>query len=178
MSEAEKRYNKIMETNDIILGKAKFEDWAAMYRNVWSREETARYMVWRLSESEEDAKIRILKSIEHQKNHDTYLVYSKKSGEAIGFAGVEKTAPHSYRETGIALGPEYTGRGYGKQVLRLLLENCASLGGKEFWYSCRSENSVAKGLALSMGFEYKHSEKRTDPRNGEIYRLEFYIKML
>ena len=29
-----------METEDIILGKAKYEDWTSIYRNVWSRPET------------------------------------------------------------------------------------------------------------------------------------------
>lgn len=28
-----------METEDIILGKAKYEDWRSIYRNVWSRPE-------------------------------------------------------------------------------------------------------------------------------------------
>ncbi len=167
-----------METSDIILGKAKFEDWAALYRNLWSRSEAAKYMLWRISESEEDAERRILKVIEYQKNHDTYLVYLKKSGEAIGFAGVEMTVSGIYRETGIALGPEYTGKGYGKQVLCLLLEYCAAKGGKEFWYSCRSKNAAAKGLASSMGFEYVRLEERTDPRNGNPYNLEYYIKKL
>lgn len=167
-----------METADIILGKAKFEDWTAMYKNVWSRSEAAKYMVWRVSESADDAKARMLRTIEYQKEHDTYLVYSKKTGEAIGFAGIEKTAPDVYSETGIALGPEYVGMGYGKQILRLLTEYCAVGGGKEFWYSCRSENAAAKGLALSMGFEYVRSEERTDPRNGELYNLEFYVKQL
>lgn len=29
-----------METEDIILGKAKYEDWRSIYQNVWSRSET------------------------------------------------------------------------------------------------------------------------------------------
>lgn len=32
-----------METEDIILGKAKYEDWRSIYQNVWSRPETAEY---------------------------------------------------------------------------------------------------------------------------------------
>ncbi len=167
-----------METNDIILGKAKPEDWESLYRNLWSRTESAKYMVWRISESEEDAKSRILKVMEYQKSHDSFSVYFKKTGEVIGFAGVEMTDNGVYRETGIALSPEYTGKGLGKQILRLLLDCCTEKGGKEFWYSCRSENAAAKGLANSMGFEYVRSEERTDPRNGEPYNLEYYIKKL
>lgn len=53
----------------------------------------------------------------YQENHDTWLVYEKKSGQAIGFAGVEETAPHIYQDVGIALGPKYVGKGYGKHIL-------------------------------------------------------------
>ncbi len=31
----------VLEAEDIFLGKARFKDWEAMYRNVWSRPETA-----------------------------------------------------------------------------------------------------------------------------------------
>lgn len=83
----------ILETKDLVLGKAKYEDWEAMYRNVWSNPETARYMQWRVTEGEEDARARIQRTIEFQKTHDTYLVYEKASGEAIGFAGRRKELP-------------------------------------------------------------------------------------
>ena len=72
------------------------------------------------------------------------------SGQAIGFAGVEEIAPHIYQDAGIALGPEYVGKGYGKQILRLLLEYCAStMGGEEFYYSTQAVNQASRALALS-----------------------------
>ncbi len=167
-----------MESKDIILRKASYEDWKALYQNVWSREETARYMYWRVTTSEEDAKERIYKTIEYQKDHDTYLVCDKKSGEAIGFAGVRETEPYIYHETGIALGPEYVGKGYGKQILQLLLEHCRSLGGEVFYYSARAKNTASKALALSCGFTYQYSEPKIDLRNGESYELEVYKKKI
>ncbi len=78
----------MIETKDLVLDKAKFSDWEDMYKNVWSHPESARYMSWKVIKNEEDAKVRILKTIETQKTHDTYLVYEKASGQAIGFAGV------------------------------------------------------------------------------------------
>ena len=42
-----------METEDVILGKAKYEDWRSIYRNVWSRPETAEYMVWKVTADED-----------------------------------------------------------------------------------------------------------------------------
>lgn len=63
-----------METRELLLRKAEFDDWKAMYRNVWSRPETARYMAWQVTTDEEQAKVRIRKTISHQENHDAFLV--------------------------------------------------------------------------------------------------------
>lgn len=163
-----------METRELLLRKAEFDDWKAMYRNVWSRPETARYMAWQVTTDEEQAKVRIRKSISHQENHDAFLVCEKRSGQAIGFAGVKEIKPHIYEDTGIALGPEYVGKGYGKQVLSMLLAYCRSLGGEEFYYSTRSGNEASKGLARSCGFAFQWAEEKTDWRDGEPYQLEVY----
>ncbi len=144
-----------METEDIILGKAKYEDWRSIYRNVWSRPETAEYMVWKVTADEDAARERIRRTIAWQETHDAWLVYERGSGQVIGFAGVEETEPYIYHETGIALGPDYVGRGYGKQILRLLMEYCISLGGQEFYYSTRTGNLASKALALKTGWQLR-----------------------
>ena len=167
-----------METEDIILGKAKYEDWRSIYRNVWSRPETAEYMVWKVTADEDGARERIRRTIAWQETHDAWLVYERGSGQAIGFAGVEETEPRIFHETGIALGPEYVGRGYGKQILRLLMEYCISLDGQEFYYSTRAGNLASRALALSCGLTYQYSERRTDQRSGKTYELEIYKKNL
>lgn len=121
-----------METKDLILGKAKFEDWESMYRNVWSRPETGKYMLWRVTADEAGAKERMQRSIAWQKDHDVWMVYERSSGQAIGFAGVEEIKPHIWQDASLALGPDYVGKGYGKQLLQLLLEYCASLAARNF----------------------------------------------
>lgn len=169
--------NKMIETRDLIIDKAKLEDWEDMYRNVWSRRECARYMMWRVTENEEDAKIRIGKTIEFQKTHDTYLVYEKKSGKAIGFAGVEKSEPFVYEEAGICLGSDYWGKGYGKQILEGLIEYVKDkFGAREFIYSAREENTASKRLAEALGFVPVSSEIKTDERDGHEYRYLKYRK--
>jgi len=89
----------MIETENLILDKAKFSDWSEMYHNVWSQPESAKYMAWNITTSEEDAKKRIMKTIAFQREHDTYLVYEKSTGKAIGFAGVEEIEPYRYQET-------------------------------------------------------------------------------
>ena len=48
-----------METRDLILDKACFKDWADLYRNIWSQPETAQYMLWIVTDSEEEARARM-----------------------------------------------------------------------------------------------------------------------
>lgn len=54
----------MIETKDLVLDKAKFSDWETMYHNVWSRPESAKYMLWKVTTSESDAQIRIQKTID------------------------------------------------------------------------------------------------------------------
>lgn len=165
----------MIETESLILDKAKFSDWKEMYCNVWSQSESAKYMEWNITTSEENAKIRIMKTIAFQKEHDTYLVYEKASGKAIGFAGVEKIEPYIYQEMGICLGPNYVRRGFGKQILKGLMQYCKEeFGAKEFIYSTRAENKASNSLAKSLGFTMVSSMPKTDSRDGHSYTLLRY----
>ncbi len=168
-----------IEASDLYLDKARFCDWSDMYENVWSRPECSRYMRWSLTENENDAQIRIRKTIEFQRDHDTYLVYEKKSGKAIGFAGVEKIFTLACEEAGICLGAEYMGKGYGKQILKALMDYAGKeYGAKEFLYSTREENTASKKLAAFFGFKQVGSENMVDDRDGHTYKILRYRKSL
>ena len=165
----------MIETESLILDKAKFSDWKEMYRNVWSQPESARYMAWSITTSEEAAKIRIVKTIAFQKEHDTYVVYEKSSGKAIGFAGVEKLEPCIYQEAGICLGPNYVGKGFGRQILQGLIQYCKEqFGAKEFIYSTRDEHTASNRLAKSFGFLLISSAAKIDSKDGHSYNLLQY----
>lgn len=167
-----------LETRDLILRKAGYEDWEPMYHNVWSRPQTAEFMMWRVTANEDEARERMKRTLAWQAVHDAWLVCEKCSGQPVGFAGVEEIAPHVFEDTGIALGPEYVGRGYGKQILRLLTEYCRFLGGQEFYYTTRAGNLASKALARSCGFVFVCSEQKEDARDGQPYELEIYRKNL
>lgn len=68
----------------------------------------------------------------NRENKYALFVYLKKTGEAIGFAGMRELERGIYEETGIALGPEFVRKGYGRQILTALLEEAGKLGAKEF----------------------------------------------
>lgn len=165
----------MLDTKDLLLRKAKFEDWKGMYLNVWRHQDCARHMLWRVCGSEAEAKSRIEKTIEFQKNHDTYAVCEKESSEVIGFAGVEQVSEGVFAETGICIGVDFQGKGYGKQVLECLIEYVKErFSAKEFLFSAREANEAAKGLASSLGFDFMDSQEKTDIRNGQTYTLQKY----
>ena len=168
-----------MQAQDLYLAKAKFEDWPAIWHNVWSRPETARYMLWHVTLTEAEAKDRMRRTLAWQAGHDAWFIYARKSGQAIGFAGVLEAAPGVWEDTGIALGPDFTGRGYGKQVMACLLDWCRrEKGAQKFLYTTWRQNTASHALARSCGFVYTHSEPRTDPRTGAPYTMDAYEKLL
>ena len=164
-----------IETADLLLAKGRLSDWRGMYENVWSHAETARYMLWSVTTSEPDAIARMERTIRFQSEHDTYLVYDKHSLRPIGFAGLELLDAESCGETGIALGPAFVRRGYGKQIVQALCRRAKTVyGAKTFIYSAREKNMASRALAASLGFQPFERETRLDERNGELYTLIRY----
>ena len=167
--------DRLMETEDIILRKGVFDDWRDLFKNVLSRDESAEYMLWKPIHDEEHAMKNARKMIKFQRDHDAWLVYEKRSGEAIGWAGVEEIEDSAYLDTGIAIGPDFTGKGYGRQILMCLIRYVwEEKKADRFLVSCRSGNEAARALCQSLGFDYMDSEEKTDPGNGEKYTLEYY----
>ena len=163
------------ETKDLLLAKARFEDWSDLYQNVWSHPQTARYMLWTVTRSPEEAKERMERTLRFQKEHAAWTVYEKASGKAIGFGGVLQTKPGIWEDCGVAVGPEYVGRGYGKQILQALVDYVfAQPDAVRFITACRTENAPSRGTIRSCGFTFTHTEDRIDPRDGSPYILEFY----
>ena len=117
----------MFETKDLIIKKGVQSDWRDMYYNLWRHEESARYMFWNITTSEEEAKARMERTVVFQQKHEfTWLIYEKKSGQAIGFTGLEIIEPEVVHEEGIALGPDFVNKGYGTQVLEVLMEFAGS----------------------------------------------------
>lgn len=170
----------MLETKDLIIKKGGLKDWRDMYYNLWCHSESAKYMLWNVTTSEEDARARMERTVAFEAEHDyAWLVYEKRSGQAIGFAGLEELEPGVWGETGIAIGPAFTRRGYGKQILNALTDFARDeKGAKKFVACCRTANTVSHKLQMSCGFQYSHSEEKVDPRNGEAYTLEYNYKEL
>lgn len=167
------------ETNRLQLKHPVFSDWEGMYRNLWCHPESAKYMLWNVTTNAEAAQERMRRSIAFQEGKPAWFVYEKSSGEPIGFAGFRDIAPGVFEDTGIAVGPAFVGKGYGKEILNLLTRIAKTeFGAVRFIASCRSENQPSKGMILGCGFRFTHQENRIDHRDETPYVLEFYEKAL
>jgi len=92
---------------------------------------------------------------------------------------MEQVEEDIWGETGIAIGPDFTGKGYGKQILNALTDYARDeKGAVKFLASCRTANEVSHKLQMSCGFRFSHYEEKTDPRTGEAYTLEHNYKDL
>ena len=105
---------------------------------------------------------------DHQKTHDTYIVYEKRNGEAIGLAGVEEIGPGIFREARIALGPEYVGRGYGKQICEYARDGilCPGIWSQDILlFNLAVPMPRQRRWLLSCGFSYMYSEPKVRSEN-------------
>lgn len=170
----------MLQTTDLILRKAVQSDWKAMYENLWRHPESARFMLWNVTTSEPEARARMERTLRFQAEHDYHwTVAERHTGQAMGFAGLEILSEGVCGETGIAIGPAFTGKGYGKQILSALTEFAREeLGATRFIASCRSGNAASRGMICACGFRFTHSEDKVDPRNGNPYCLEYFQKDL
>ena len=113
----------------------------------------------------------------HQEVPTEFFVIEKTSMQAIGIAGIKQLAPKIFTVTDIAIGPSFSGKGYGKQILLALTKLAfVEQDADELHYSCFSQNDISKKLALSCGFKYDHSQETELPKNGEIIALDHFIR--
>lgn len=159
----------------VYLAKAKMSDLDDIYNNFYSREETAKYMLWTVDKSLDETRARLTKMIEYQKTHFAYLVYEKSSGRAIGTAGFNEIENGVYEDSGIGIGEDYVGRGYGKETLKLLVNYMfEALGASKIIYGTLADNIPSKRLAMSVGFSLERSEKALREKDNKEYTYEYY----
>ena len=127
----------------------------------------------RTQDSEEEAKERMIRTLDFQRKEKYALTVYLKTNEvpkAIGWASMREVSSGIYADMGIAIGPDFVGKGYGKQILNALCDEARNQGAKEFHCSCREKNLASRGLQDACGFKFDYrSEEKTDPRTGEIY---------
>lgn len=164
-----------LETQNLVLRKAKPSDLEAIYNNIWSDDEVASTMLWTPTHSLEDAAARLERTIKLHAEHYAYFVCLKDTDEPIGFAGIGKIGDGYYEERGISIARKCQGRGYGKEVLGALLDLAFNrLDGDKFLYGCFSDNDRSRKVALHFGFEYFESAEITRERDNKTFTVDYF----
>lgn len=150
-----------IETERLLLRKAKMGDLEKIFKNVWSVKKLTKYMLWEVSKTKEEAKERLNNTIKYQKNNYAYFICLKETDEPIGFVGIKEVSKNVYADTGLCISLNNQNKGLGKEVLKALLDFVFyNLNGEKFIYSCMRENVNSKKLCESFNFIYYKSEHK------------------
>ncbi|MCL2522615.1 MAG: GNAT family N-acetyltransferase [Erysipelotrichales bacterium] len=165
-----------IETENLILRKAVKEDASDLFNNFWLHEVTARYMLWPPIKTLEEAIARIERTIEHQKNGTAFCVCLKSTNKAIGLAGVKIMEDGSVEDAGVGVGPDFTGKGYGTEITKALVDfSFNHLKAEVVRFGCCEENEKSAKMILKCGFKYQSlSEEMERKWDGKIYRVKTF----
>lgn len=178
-----------LDGEHIAIRKGRMSDLDAMWHNVWSDHSIEKNVLWKVVETREEAEERLRGSLEFQSRVNAFFVVIKDTDEAVGFAAVREIpaessgdtadgeALHSgiYEDAGLGIAAAYQGRGYGKEILRLLMKLVfEELGGKKFLYGCFTENVRSAALCKSQGFHYVFSKPGVRKWDGYNYVSDYY----
>ena len=164
-----------LTTPNLVLRKAKDSDLDSIWQNVWNDPKIAATMLWKVTETREEAADRLDRTKNYQASNDAFFVCLKDTDEPIGFGGIREIAPGEYEETGICIAARFQRRGFGKEVLDALVGLAfRRLGGHRFKYGCFHENAASAALCKSCGFAYTHSEQCVRDWDGYEYLCDFY----
>lgn len=108
-----------------------------------------------------DAWTRDLMHSELTATHTHYFVLLREGADVevdaavVGYAGLAKSSASDQADVNtIAISPELRGRGYGRQLLQLLIDTAVDLGAREMFLEVRADNPVAQNLYRIMGFDH------------------------
>lgn len=77
-------YKEQIETKDLVLKKASMDAVNDMYNNIWSQEESAKYMLWVPTKNIHEAQDRMVRTIEFQRDKIAYLDMKKRVDKRLG----------------------------------------------------------------------------------------------
>lgn len=164
-----------LETNNLILRKAKKDDLEYIWNNIWIDDDIASNMLWKPTKTREDAITRLDRTIEYQSKNYSYFICLKSNDEPIGFAGIVEKEPGIYEESGICICRKYQKNGYAKEVVNVLkILVFEKLSANRFLYGCFSTNEPSRKVCLSQGFKYLNSSNVTRDWDNKEFVVDYY----
>ena len=160
----------------IVLRKAKEDDHRSMLKHVWGDENVYRWMLFQPTLTEAEAVERCRRSIQYQKDHLAWFVALKDTDEAVGLCAIRENEPGHYEESGICIGTDFQGKGYGKEIVSLLLDLIfQKLGAEDCRYGYFQDNVKSKKVAEHFGFVYDRSLEMIRPWDGSLKKIDSCI---
>lgn len=148
------------------------------HENFFSSKETAKYVLWRPTNSEQEVKDKLEYWLYECKVKILWIVHDKQTDEPIGFVSADELEHNIYGNVGIALGEKYVQQGYGSEILEELIKYIKSQGGREIHYSHFKENTASRNLALKYSFIYYKSDSRIRRYDNKEFEELFYVLKL
>jgi len=168
-------HNIELETKDLIIRKAKKDDYKSLLKNYWSKEKTAKFMLWKPIFTDAEAIERIEKTINFEVDKPCFIITEKSSGESIGMVGFIEEQPQVYGDCGLGIGCDFVGRGYGSQVLSRMLQylfyDCKA---KKVIYTAMKENISSNSLQKKFNFSYVQTVQKTRDYDNLNYEMHIY----
>ncbi|GEM_PF-564745 len=160
----------------IVLRKARMEDLDDIFPAIYGDAELLETMFMNLSPDREAAKARLARTIEMQKDKPLYFCALKDTDTVIGLGGMFEKEPGKFSEAGLAIARPHQNRGYGKEMLALLLEEAFLHQNADcFCYDCMAHNAQTKALPKFFGFSYAKTTMETRERDGKTFAVEEYV---
>ena len=173
MKGAVSRMHETLEGEHIRLRKARETDWQSMLENVWGDEAVYRWMLYQPTLTEADAQERCARSIQYQKENLAWFVALKDTDEAVGLCAIREYETGRFEECGICIGTKHQGKGYGKEIVSLLLDlTFMKLGAADVRYGYFQDNEKSRKVAESFGFRYDRSYELTRPWDGAVKQID------
>lgn len=163
------------EGERIVLRKARMSDLDAVAANIYCDAELLSTMFLNISRDRAEAESRLARTIAFQKERPLYFVARKDTDEVIGLCGLCEEAEGIWSEAGLAIARKEQGRGFGREMLAILLDYAfRELGARQFVYSCMDTNTRSRNLALSFGFQYESTSSTVREYDQKKFNLERY----
>ena len=164
-----------LETKDLLIRKAVKSDTESILKNYWSKEKTARFMLWKPTKDFAEAEERMDKTIAFEKDKPCFVITEKSSKEVIGMVGFLETSPGVFEDCGLGIGCDYIGKGYGSQTLKRMLDYLfIDCNAKKIIYTSMQENIKSISLQQKYGFKYVNSIEKVRQHDNYPYTINVY----
>lgn len=164
-----------MTGNRIVLRKARMSDLESVHRNIYSDPILLTNTFFSVTETLEASSERLARTIAFQKDKPIFFAALRDTDEVIGLGGIQEEAPGVFSESGIVIAQNYRRKGYGSEVLQMLLDLAfGQYHAETFVYYCLHTNIASASLARKFGFALDSCEEKPW-RDGSSVLLDRYV---